>query len=304
MINQLVSAQQLMDKELLQRLFKIAEDYRTNHPDDYPKLLKHKILASLFYEPSTRTRLSFETAVMRLSGRILTAENALGTSSAVKGESIEDTIRVMNGYVDGIIMRHPEVGSAKRAASMATVPFFNAGDGGGEHPTQALLDMYTIFRSKQSFDGLNIALVGDLLHSRTMHSLLQLLSMYKVNFYLVSPTALQLPDEFTSLLKNAGTHYEKRERWDDIAGQIDVVYSNRIQAERFDDRAVYEKLKDSFCITKETMKSVKKDMILMNPLPRVSEILPEVDDDPRAIYFEQSKNGVYARMALLTEIYG
>ena len=298
-----LSVKQFTDKALLQSLCESAARFQALKPKDYPEPLQDLTLATIFYEPSTRTRLSFETAIQNLGGQLITTENASEFSSAMKGESIEDTIRVINAYADGIILRHPEDGSADRAAKVSKVPIINAGDGISEHPTQALLDIYSIQKAKGKIDGLKIALVGDLLYGRTVHSLISLLVLYDVEFYLVAPNNLQLPAQYIDLLKKHSATYTVLENWHDIIDSIDVIYMTRIQKERFKSPEAYQALKDSFILTMDDVRRMKEEAIILHPLPRVNEIATEVDDDPRAQYFEQVKNGLFLRMALLDSIY-
>lgn len=298
-----VSVQQFKDKALLDKLFKSAAKMQALPPAEYPNPLNHLTLATIFYEPSTRTRLSFETAIQNLDGKLITTENAGEFSSAIKGESLEDTIRVINSYADGIVLRHPEAGSAKRAASVSDVPIFNAGDGAGEHPTQALLDTYSIYRSKGTIDSLKIGLVGDLLYGRTVHSLLPLLALYKVEVYLMSPSKLELPKSYLQELDKQSIPYTVLNDWGDALSEVDVLYMTRVQKERFKLIEDYQAVKDDFILTPALVKRMKKDAIILHPLPRVNEIDPEIDSDPRAQYFEQAKNGLFLRMALLDYVY-
>lgn len=298
-----LSVKQFADKTLLASLFESAAKFQAMPPDQYPETLKHHTIATIFYEPSTRTRLSFETATQNLGGNIITTENAGEFSSAMKGESLEDTIKVINMFADGIILRHPEQGSAERAAAVSTAPIINAGDGIGEHPTQALLDVYSVYRSKKSIDGLKIALVGDLLNGRTVHSTIPLLSLYDVELFLISPPNLRLPKEYLDQITAQGAKYTELESWDDIIGGIDILYMTRIQKERFASTAEYDKFKNSFILTPDDVAKMKSDAIILHPLPRVNEIDPAVDADPRAQYFEQVRNGLFLRMALLDSIY-
>ncbi len=298
-----VSVQQFNDKALLNQLFKSAAKMQAMPPAEYPNILDHLTLATIFYEPSTRTRLSFETAIQNLGGKIITTENAGEFSSAIKGESLEDTIKVINSYADGIVLRHPEAGSAKRAAAVSNVPIFNAGDGSGEHPTQALLDTYSMYRSKKQIDGLKIGLVGDLLYGRTVHSLLPLLSLYKVELYLLSPKSLELPKSYLKELDKQSVPYTVLNSWGDALPEVDVLYMTRVQRERFKLIEDYQAVKDDFILTPEMVKQMKKDAIILHPLPRVNEIDPAIDSDPRAQYFEQVKNGLFLRMALLDYVY-
>lgn len=298
-----ISVAQFSDKELLGTLFKAATRMQTLALVEYPKPLHNLTLATIFYEPSTRTRLSFETAIQNLGGQLITTENAAEFSSAMKGESLEDTIRVINAYADGIILRHPEAGAAKRAAAVSKVPIINAGDGIGDHPTQGLLDIYTIYEAKGKIDGLKIGIVGDLLNGRTVHSFIQLLSLYKVELYLLSPKSLQLPESYLKELDEHSITYTVLDNWGDALSAVDVLYMTRVQKERFKLIEEYHKVKDDFILTLDQVKQMKKDAIILHPLPRLNEIAPEVDDDPRAYYFQQVKNGLYIRMALLDYIY-
>jgi aspartate carbamoyltransferase catalytic subunit len=259
--------------------------------------LKGKILASLFYEPSTRTRLSFESAMMRLGGSIVTADG-MQSSSFLKGESIEDTIRMASGYADVICMRHPEAGSAAKAITVSEVPFLNAGDGGNEHPTQALLDLYTIQKELGTLEGIHVAFSCDPLHSRTIRSLALMLSLYAGNrFTFISPESLKADPEFLKRLTKAGATYV--ETTDLHAGaEADVLYMNRLQKERFKPGEDVEQYRKAYCITADMLKG--KKVLIMDPLPRVGEIAEDVDELPNAAYFRQAQNGVPVRMALLS----
>lgn len=298
-----LSVKQFTDKDLLQELFESAGKFQALAPDRYPKPLRNKTLATIFYEPSTRTRLSFETAIQNLGGNLITTENAGEFSSTMKGESLEDTIRAINAYANGIILRHPEAGSAERAAKVSEAPIINAGDGASQHPTQALLDIYSIQKSKGKIDGLKAALVGDLLYGRTVHSLIPFLALYDVELYLIAPPNLQLPQEYLDQLDKQSVPYTKLDNWKDVIGSVDVIYMTRVQKERFESATEYQKLKDSFILTIDDVKRMKPDAVILHPLPRVNEISPAVDSDPRARYFEQVKNGLFMRMALLDKIY-
>jgi aspartate carbamoyltransferase catalytic subunit len=298
-----LSVQQFADKTLLAKLFKSAAKMQALPPAEYPKLLENLTLATIFYEPSTRTRLSFETAVQNLGGKVITVENAGDSASVYKGESLEDTIKVINAYADGIILRHPEIGAAKRAAAVSDVPIINAGDGASEHPTQALLDAYSIQKALGKIDGLKIALVGDLEHSRTHRSLMFLLSCYDVELFLISPKNLVLPDKARQQLKRQGVKFHELTDWSSVIGKLDVMYINRVQKERFKLIEEYNAVKGNFCLTLDAVKEMKKTAVILDPLPRVDEIAPEVDSDPRAQYFQQVKNGLFLRMALLSLIY-
>lgn len=262
----------------------------------------NRIMATLFYEPSTRTRFSFETAMHRLGGRVISTENAAEFSSVAKGETLEDTIRIMNGYADVIVLRHYEVGAAKRAAAVSRVPVINAGDGVGQHPTQALLDLYTIRKEIGVINGLRIAMVGDLAQGRTVRSLAYLLSKFRdVKMYFVAPPLLKMKADILEHLREREVWYAEETSLDRVLPEVDVVYQTRVQKERFGDRiADYEECRGVYVITGETLRLMKPKSIVMHPLPRLEEIAMEVDEDPRAAYFRQAQNGLYVRMALLT----
>lgn len=266
-------------------------------------LLKGKILASLFYEPSTRTSSSFTSAMERLGGSVIPI-NEVHYSSVAKGESLPDTIRTLECYADVIVLRHPDVGAAKIAADAARKPIINAGDGIGEHPTQALLDMFTILEELKGVDGLTVTMVGDLKFGRTVHSLSRLLSLYDVKINYVAPDILRMPSEIIQELDAKGVNQTEHTNLDDVVGESDVLYVTRVQRERFKEPAEYDKTKDLFVISAETLAVAKDKMVVMHPFPRVNEIKPEVDDDPRAAYFRQMEYGLYVRMALLAMVLG
>jgi aspartate carbamoyltransferase len=266
-------------------------------------LLKGKILANLFYEPSTRTSSSFTAAMERLGGSVIPI-NEVKYSSVAKGESLPDTVRSLECYADVIVIRHPEVGSAAIAAKAAHKPVINAGDGIGEHPTQALLDAFTIREEIGHLDGLTVTLLGDLKHGRTVHSLARLLSLYKVKLNYVSPDILRMPTELIDELKVKQVEQVEYGSLEKVLPDTDVLYVTRVQKERFTDEAVYESVKGSFVIDPKVMKAAKERMIVMHPLPRVGEISPDFDDDPRAAYFRQMEYGLYVRMALLAMVLG
>ncbi|KAL4419110.1 hypothetical protein ABPG77_004431 [Micractinium sp. CCAP 211/92] len=272
---------------------------------DESRQLQGAIMSTLFYEPSTRTRLSFESAMARLGGTILTTESAAEFSSAAKGETLEDTIRTVEGYADLVVLRHFQAGSAEKAASAASIPIINAGDGPGQHPPRsqlcpALLDVYTIQREIGRLDNFRIGLIGDLANGRTVRSLAYVLSMYpNVKMYFVAPDC-RMKDDIKTYLSGVGVDWEEVDDLAQVAADVDVLYQTRIQKERFQDRPDdYEKAKGKYIINTETMKQLKQDAIVMHPLPRVDEIDPAVDSDPRAAYFRQARNGLYVRMALL-----
>jgi aspartate carbamoyltransferase catalytic subunit len=257
-------------------------------------------MAALFYEPSTRTRLSFESAMLRLGGRTMGTDNAREFSSAAKGETLEDTIRIVSGYSDVIVLRHHEEGAARRAAAVSDVPVINAGDGKGQHPTQALLDLYTIKDELGSVDGVRVAMVGDLANGRTVRSLAYLLGKYRdVKITFVAPAAVGMRQDIKDHLDENGVDWVEEPDLDAVLGRVDVVYQTRIQKERFADEAEYQQVKGVYTITPREMSLLSPKAILMHPLPRVDEIDPSVDTDPRAAYFRQARNGVQIRMALL-----
>jgi aspartate carbamoyltransferase catalytic subunit len=269
------------------------------------KVLESKIVACIFYEPSTRTRLSFETAALKLGAQVISAENAMENSSAHKGETIEDTTKILCSYADIIVIRHPVTGTLEKAAQVSTKPLINAGDGANQHPSQGLLDMYTIKKEKKGLTNLKIGFGGDLLNSRTLKSLVPFLRMYEGNkFYFMSPKELELPREFIKELQESGVQFEEVRSLEEKLEELDVLYMTRVQKERFKEIQDYEKVKDLFILKKEHLKILKPDAIIMHPLPKINEIEPEVDQDPRAAYFRQAQNGLYVRMALLQYVLG
>jgi carbamoyl-phosphate synthase/aspartate carbamoyltransferase/dihydroorotase/carbamoyl-phosphate synthase/aspartate carbamoyltransferase len=270
----------------------------------YSNLLKGYILTCLFYEPSTRTSASFIAAMERLGGSVIPITQGVQFSSVSKGETLADTIRTLEQYSDAIVLRHPEIGSARVAADYSAVPVINAGDGAGEHPTQALLDLFTIQEELGRIDGLKIAMVGDLRFGRTVHSLTKLLTQYDVSLRFVSPEILRLPLVIMNEVKDAGLNVRETHDVADVIENADVLYVTRVQKERFSDLAQYEELKGHYEITAELMQRAKEKMVVMHPLPRVGEIHYNVDSDPRAAYFRQVKNGMFIRMALLAMVLG
>ena len=265
-------------------------------------ILRGKILATLFFEPSTRTRLSFETAMYRLGGHVITVEQG-SSSSIYKGETLEDMAQVMSCYADVIAMRHPDPYSVKKFSSTATVPVLNAGDGANEHPTQAFLDLYTIFKLKMfPAKRLMIGLVGDLKNSRTAHSLIKLLKHFDVHFVFISSPEIKLPLEFMNEIKASGCTASEEENLENVITDLDVLYVIRIQRERFECLETYQKVKGSYQVNSKLLKKAKSDLIIMHPLPRIDEIDKDIDADPRAVYFQQVVNGCFVRMALLSLI--
>ncbi|MCC6323265.1 aspartate carbamoyltransferase [Candidatus Nomurabacteria bacterium] len=267
--------------------------------------LEGKIIACVFFEPSTRTRLSFETASLRLGAKVISAENARDNSSAQKGETIEDTGRTLSCYADAIVMRHYEMGSAEKMAKVATAHVVNAGDGANQHPSQGLLDLYTIQKEHGRLDNLKVSFVGDVLNSRTLRSLVPLLILYPNNkFYFISPKELKLDDEYRKFLQDNNVDFVELDELNGTLPEVDVLYMTRVQKERFANVADYEKVKDSFILIPEHVAKLKGDAIIMHPLPRINEIDAEIDGDSRAAYFRQAQNGLYVRMALLLYVFG
>ncbi|MGA1195750.1 MAG: aspartate carbamoyltransferase [Candidatus Latescibacterota bacterium] len=295
-----VEAQQF-SRDLMHEIFATTKEMEEVVSRYGSSILNRRIMASLFYEPSTRTRLSFESAMFRLGGEVITTESAREFSSAAKGETLEDTIRIVEGYSDVIVMRHFESGAARRAADVASVPIINAGDGPGQHPTQALLDVYTIQKEIGHLDGIKVALVGDLANGRTARSLAYLLAKYEgVKLYFVAPNVVRMKDDIKTHLTEHGVSFEEENDLLKVAGEVDVIYQTRIQKERFGDRIEdYEKARGKYIIDGKVMDALSEKAVVMHPLPRVDEIDPAVDSDPRAAYFRQAHNGLFIRMTLL-----
>ncbi|NBH83908.1 aspartate carbamoyltransferase [bacterium C-53] len=288
--------------EELEELMNLAEDIR-NNPGKYAHACEGKILATCFYEPSTRTRLSFESAMLRLGGQILGFASA-DSSSAAKGESVSDTIRVISGYADICAMRHPKEGAPMVAAARSGIPVINAGDGGHQHPTQTLTDLLTIHSLKGHLDNLTIGLCGDLKFGRTVHSLIKALVRYpNVKFIFISPQELTLPGYIRDdVLQKNNISFTEVRHLEEVMPELDLLYMTRVQRERFFNEEDYVRLKDFYILDKAKMKLAREDMLVLHPLPRVNEISVEVDDDPRAVYFKQAKYGVYIRMALIVTL--
>jgi len=284
-------------------MIRVADDIMAD-PLAYQEVCAHKILATLFYEPSTRTRLSFEAAMLGLGGEVLGFSEA-SSSSASKGESVADTARIVSAYADIIAMRHPKEGAATVASQTSAVPVINAGDGGHHHPTQTLTDLYTTKREKGRLDDLTLGLCGDLKFGRTVHSLIEAMLRYEnVRFVLIAPEELQIPPYVKNLLNQAGAEWRTAERIEEVMPTLDVLYMTRIQRERFFNEEDYIRLKDSFILTTDKMERANPDMIVLHPLPRVNEIEVDVDSDPRAKYFEQARCGKFIRMALILKLLG
>lgn len=300
MTNSLISPNDL-SKEELNEIFNLAHQIISN-PQEFSQVCNGKILATLFFEPSTRTRFSFEAAMMRLGGKILGFSEP-NSSSTAKGETLADTIRMVSIYSDIIAMRHPVEGSAKLASMYSTVPLINAGDGAHQHPTQTLTDLLTIKSIKGTLEGNTIGICGDLKYGRTVASLITAMSAYDgTKFVLISPKELRVPDYIRELLENNDIEYKEVERLEDYIDELDILYMTRVQKERFQDENQYEKLKDSYILDTEKMDKAKENMIVMHPLPRVNEISVEVDKDERAVYFKQAEYGMYVRMALIIKL--
>ena len=293
---------QQFSRPLLEELVAKADDIKSE-PHRFSGRLNGRVMAALFYEPSTRTRLSFEAAMLRLGGDTMGTDNAREFSSAAKGETLEDTIRIVSGYADVIVLRHNEEGAARRAAAVSTVPVINAGDGPGQHPTQALLDLYTIRDELTRVDGVRVAMVGDLANGRTVRSLTYLLSKFKdVKVWFVAPPQVAMRDDLKAHLDEHHVPWVETQDLNAVLPEVDVVYMTRIQKERFADPEAYNAVKGVYRMDREAVALMRKYAILMHPLPRVDEIAPEVDDDPRAAYFRQARNGLHVRMALLDRL--
>ncbi|OXZ25493.1 aspartate carbamoyltransferase [Finegoldia magna] len=289
--------------EEINELLNLAEEI-IKSPSDFSNLCNGKILGTLFFEPSTRTRLSFESAIHRLGGDCIGFSES-ASSSTSKGESLADTIRTVSNYTDIIAMRNPKEGSAVLASSYAEVPLINAGDGGHQHPTQTLTDLLTIWMTKKRLNNMTIGLCGDLKFGRTVHSLIKAMSRYENNkFVLISPEELQVPDYIKIFLKSKNIEFKEVEKMEDVIGELDILYMTRVQRERFFNEADYVRLKDSYILDNDKMKLASDDLAVLHPLPRVNEIATEVDSDPRAVYFKQVRYGVIVRMALILKLLG
>ncbi|TCN67583.1 aspartate carbamoyltransferase [Acetobacteroides hydrogenigenes] len=295
----LVSINDFSKDEII-RILELAEKFEKNPSQ---RVLEGKVVASLFFEPSTRTRLSFESAINRLGGRVIGFSEASNTSVS-KGESLKDTILTVANYSDLIVMRHPIEGSARFASEVARVPVINAGDGANQHPTQTMLDLYSIRKTQGTLDNLHIVMIGDLKYGRTVHSLLQAMSHFNTKFTFVSPPELKLPNEYKLYLKERGLSFTEETEIGKTVDDADIVYMTRVQRERFSDLMEYEKVKNVYVLKNEMFASSKPNMKILHPLPRVNEISEDVDDNPHAYYFTQALNGVYARMAIMCSILG
>jgi aspartate carbamoyltransferase catalytic subunit len=295
----LVSIDDFSTEDIL-RILELAEEFEKNPTSN---LLEGKVVATLFFEPSTRTRLSFESAISRLGGKILGFSDA-SVSSVSKGETLNDTIRTVSNYCDLIVMRHPIEGSARFASEISSVPVINAGDGANQHPSQTLLDLYSIKKTQGKLDGLNIFMVGDLKYGRTVHSLMMAMSRWNTTFNFISPEELKMPDEFKLYLDNLGLKYYEHTDFTDIISRADIIYMTRVQRERFSDPIEYEKVKNVYVLRNSMLGKTKPNMRILHPLPRVNEIHQDVDSNTKAYYFEQALNGVFTRQAILCTLLG
>jgi aspartate carbamoyltransferase catalytic subunit len=295
----LVSIDDLSTAEIL-KILKLAAAFEKNPVQD---ILRGKVVATLFFEPSTRTRLSFESAVNKLGGKIIGFTDS-STSSVTKGETLNDTIRTVNNYVDLIVMRHPIEGSARYASEISTVPVVNAGDGANQHPTQTLLDLYSILKTQGKLENLNICMVGDLKYGRTVHSLMMAMSRWNTSFNFVAPDELKMPDEYKLYLDNLGLKYRETTDLNSVIDKADIIYMTRVQKERFSDPMEYEKVKNAYVLHDYMLADTKPGMRILHPLPRVNEINPDVDSNEKAYYFEQALNGVFTRQAIICTLLG
>ncbi len=295
----LVSITDFSKKEYLQVLERAAEFEKKTYQD----LLKGRVISTLFFEPSTRTRLSFESAINRLGGKVIGFSDS-SSSSVTKGETLYDTIRVVSNYSEMIVMRHTQEGSARYASEITNLPVINAGDGANQHPTQTLLDLYSIQKTQGKLDNLNVFMIGDLKYGRTVHSLLMALSEFKTSFYFISPDELKMPNEYKLHLRKKGLSYHESKELDNSIKAADIIYMTRVQKERFSDPIEYEKTKNSYVLKNEMLENTRDNMKILHPLPRVNEIDINVDQNPKAYYFKQTENGVYVRQAIIALILG
>jgi len=286
-------------KEEYLRVMELAKYFESNPNNN---LLQGKVIATLFYEPSTRTRLSFETAINRLGGRIIGFSDS-ASSSVTKGETLKDTIKIVSNYADLIIMRHPLEGSARYASEVSSVPVINAGDGANQHPSQTLLDLYSILKTQGRLDNINIFMVGDLKYGRTVHSLLMALVQFKNPvFTFIAPPELSMPNEYKLFLASKNIQYFEYPDFPESINEADIIYMTRVQKERFGDPVEYEKVKNAYILKNHMIENTKDTMRILHPLPRIKEIHPDVDSNPKAYYFEQARNGVFTRMAIISHL--
>ena len=299
MAKSLISIQDFTKEEIL-HILDVAREFEQNKSQTF---LSDKVIACIFFEPSTRTRLSFETSSNRLGARVIGFSDAANTSVR-KGESLKDTIKMVSNYVDLIVMRHPLEGSARYASEIASVPVINAGDGANQHPTQTLLDLYTIMETQGRLDNIDINMVGDLKYGRTVHSLLQALSHFSPSFTFTSPTELEMPQEYKEFLNEKKIPFRETTELEQYLNDTDILYMTRIQQERFTDPVEYEKVKNVYSLNKSMLGSVRENMRILHPLPRLQEIANDVDETPYASYFKQAENGMYVRMAIISYLLG
>lgn len=287
-------------KEDYLKILDLANEFERNPNSE---LLKGKVIATLFFEPSTRTRLSFESAINRLGGRVIGFSD-VHSSSITKGESLKDTIKMVTHYVDLIVIRHPTEGAARYASEIASVPVINAGDGTNQHPTQTLLDLFSIKKTQGTLENLNLFMIGDLKYGRTVHSLLMAMSYFKPTFFFISPEELKMPKEYLMLLNQSDIKYYEYREFMPIISQADIIYMTRVQKERFSDPIEYEKTKNAYVLKNYMLEKTKPNLRILHPLPRVNEISQDVDDNPKAYYFTQALNGVFVRQAIIASILG
>lgn len=298
-MNKLVSISDCSKEDIL-HIVDLAEQFEKN-PN--PHLLDGKLVATLFFEPSTRTRLSFETAVQRLGGRVIGFSDA-STSSSSKGETLHDTIKMVSNYVDLIVMRHPVEGAARYASEITNVPVINAGDGSNQHPTQTMLDLYSIKKTQGTLENLTISMVGDMKYGRTVHSLLMAMRYFNPTYHFVAPPELKLPPQYPEYMRANNIKFDEREDMNSILAETDILYMTRVQQERFTDLVEYEKVKNTYTLRNSMLEGTKDNLRILHPLPRINEIAADVDANPKAYYFEQARNGVFARQAVICSILG
>lgn len=298
-MNKLVSISDCSKEDIL-NIVNLAEQFE-KHPN--PHLLDGKLVATLFFEPSTRTRLSFETAVQRLGGRVIGFSDA-ATSSSSKGETLHDTIKMVSNYVDLIVMRHPVEGAARYASEITNVPVINAGDGSNQHPTQTMLDLYSIKKTQGTLENLTISMVGDLKYGRTVHSLLMAMRYFNPTYHFVAPQELRLPAQYPEYMRANNIKFDELEDMNPVLPVSDILYMTRVQQERFTDLVEYEKVKNTYTLRSSMLDGTKDNLRILHPLPRINEIAADVDDNPKAYYFEQARNGVFARQAVICSILG
>ena len=299
MSGNLISIQDFSKEEKL-HVLEAAKEFETNREQNF---LSGKVIACLFFEPSTRTRLSFEAAVNRLGARVIGFPDAKNTSVS-KGETLEDTIRIVSGYVDMIVMRHPMEGAAEIAANVASVPVVNAGDGANQHPTQTLLDMYSILKTQGRLDNLDINMVGDLRYGRTVHSLSEAMSDFNPHYTFISPAELKMPQKYLDFLDSKGIKFDTDQSLQENLNNCDILYMTRVQQERFPSKEDYDRVKDTYRLTSSMLENVRPNMKILHPLPRVTEIATDVDATPYAYYFQQARNGMYVRMSVISYLLG